>query len=85
MSAMQQPDWTPIPDQWQVEELAKATRNNPVVCVSEGIPADTMRRLFAQPSPTVEQAVADALAVHGPDATIAVIPKGPYVIPYVRP
>ena len=85
MAAMQRPDWTPIPDQWQVEELAKATRHNPVVCVSEGIPAATMARLFATPSPTVEQAVADALTVHGMDATIAVIPKGPYVIPYVRP
>ena len=81
--AMQQPDWEPIPDQWQVEELAKATRNNPVVCVSEGISDDVMGRLFAAPAPTVEAAVSDALAVHGPGATVAVIPKGPYVIPYI--
>ena len=29
---------------------------------------------------SVEQAVADALAEYGPQATIAVIPKGPYVL-----
>lgn len=81
--SMQQPGWEPIPDQWQVEELAKATRNNTVVCISDGIPASTMERLFAKPAPSVEQAVSDALAVHGPQATIAVIPKGPYVLPYV--
>ena len=28
----------------------------------------------------VEQAVADSLAEYGPDARIAVIPKGPYVL-----
>lgn len=83
VASMQGLDWQPVPDQWQVEELAKATRHNPVVCVSEGIPDGVMARLFASPAPTVEAAVADALTVHGPDSTIAVIPKGPYVIPYV--
>ncbi|MBM4070446.1 MAG: hypothetical protein FJ271_16050 [Planctomycetes bacterium] len=29
------------------------------------------------------QAVADSLTEHGPTARIAVIPKGPYVLPYV--
>jgi len=81
---MQRPNWQPIPDQWQVEELAKATRNNGVTCISGGISASTMERLFAKPAPTVEQAVSDALAIHGPNATVAVIPKGPYVIPYIR-
>ncbi len=83
MAGMQRPDWEPIPDQWQVEELAKAVRHNPVVCVTEGIPDETMARLFASPAASVESAVAAALAVHGPDASVAVIPKGPYVIPYV--
>ena len=31
----------------------------------------------------VERAVADCLAEYGPSARIAVIPKGPYVLPYV--
>jgi hypothetical protein len=31
----------------------------------------------------VEQAVADCLVEYGPKARIAVIPKGPYVLPHV--
>ncbi len=81
---MQQPDWQPVPDQWQVEELAKAVRFNPVVCVTGGIPADTLAKLFVSPAASIEAAVSSALAVHGEDAKIAVIPKGPYVIPFVQ-
>jgi hypothetical protein len=36
--------------------------------------------LFVEPAASVEAAVADALVEHGPNATIAVIPKGPYVM-----
>jgi hypothetical protein len=36
--------------------------------------------LFVESAPSVERAVADSLAEYGPDATIAVIPKGPYVV-----
>jgi lactate racemase len=67
-------------DQWQVEELAKAKRHAKVKVVSDGLPAETLRRLFVEPAVSVEAAVAEALADHGPDATIAVIPKGPYVL-----
>jgi nickel-dependent lactate racemase len=78
---MAAPYWQPVPDQWQVEELAKATRDHTVLCVTEGIPADMLRRLHVIPAPTVEEAVRAAIVVHGTDARIAVIPKGPYVIP----
>ena len=83
MARMQEPDWRPVPDQWQIEELAKAVRSNTVVCVTDGIPAETLSKLFVTPAPSVEAAVASALAVHGEDAKIAVIPKGPYVLPFV--
>ena len=83
MTQMQEPDWQPVPDQWQVEELAKAVRFNTVICVTGGIPDETLKRLFVTPAASVEAAVAFALAVHGQDATIAVIPKGPYVLPFV--
>jgi hypothetical protein len=36
-----------------------------------------------EPAPSVEQAVADCLKEYGPQARVAVIPKGPYVLPYV--
>lgn len=69
-----------VMDQWQIEELAKAKRHANVKVVSDGLPADTLRRLYIEPAPSVEAAVADSLAEYGPDATIAVIPKGPYVL-----
>jgi nickel-dependent lactate racemase len=78
---MATPDWEPIPDQWQVEELAKATRHHTVLCVTEGIPLDVLPRLHVSPATSVEEAVRAATEVHGSNARIAVIPKGPYVIP----
>jgi len=85
VAAMQRPGWTYLPDQWEVEELAKAVRHNTVYCVCDpsAIPPDVLGRLFVTPAAAVEEALAKALAVHGPDATIAAIPKGPYVIPFV--
>ena len=70
-------------DQWQLEELAKVRRKAKVKVVSDGLPAETLDGLFVESAPSVEQAVADSLAEYGPDATIAVIPKGPYVLAQV--
>jgi nickel-dependent lactate racemase len=73
-----------ILDQWQLEELAKVRRKARVKMVSDGLPADVLAGLFVEPAPSVEAAVADALAEHGPGARIAVIPSGPYVMPTLR-
>ena len=70
-------------DQWQAEELAKVRRKAKVKVVSDGLPAETINSLFVESVPTVEQAVAESLAEYGPEATIAVIPKGPYVLAQV--
>jgi nickel-dependent lactate racemase len=67
-------------DQWQLEELVKVRRKARVIVVSDGLPADTLRGLFVDAAPTVELAVAEALERHGPGASIAVIPEGPYVL-----
>jgi nickel-dependent lactate racemase len=69
-----------VMDQWQLEELAKVRRKAKVKVVTDGLSPETLARLFVHPAPSVEAAVADSLAEHGPDATIAVIPKGPYVL-----
>jgi lactate racemase len=69
-----------VMDQWLMEELAKVRRHAKVKVVSDGLPAETLRRLFVEPATSVENAVAEALVEHGPAATIAVIPKGPYVM-----
>jgi nickel-dependent lactate racemase len=36
--------------------------------------------MFIRTAPSVEDAIADALQVHGPEARIAVIPRGPYTL-----
>ena len=69
-----------VMDQWQLEELAKIRRKAKIKVVSDGLAPETLNRLFVESAPSVEAAVADSLAEYGPDATIAVIPKGPYVI-----
>ncbi|MCA9118231.1 MAG: nickel-dependent lactate racemase [Planctomycetaceae bacterium] len=70
-----------ILDQWQLEEMAKVLRKARVRYVSDGLPASTLNGLFVEAVPSVEQAVAEALAEYGPEARIAVVPKGPYVLP----
>jgi nickel-dependent lactate racemase len=70
-------------DQWQLEELAKVRRKAKVKMVSDGLPPSVIDELFVESAPSVEQAVADSLAEYGPNARIAVIPKGPYVLPRV--
>ncbi|MBI3863819.1 MAG: nickel-dependent lactate racemase [Planctomycetia bacterium] len=72
-----------VMDQWQLEEMAKVCRKAKVKIVSDGIPAETLNGLFVEAAPSVEQAVAESLSEYGPTATIAVIPKGPYVLPAV--
>jgi nickel-dependent lactate racemase len=72
-----------VMDQWQLEELAKVVERCKVKVVSDGIAAETLRKCHVEPAATVEQAVADCLKQYGPSARIAVIPKGPYVLPYV--
>lgn len=72
-----------VMDQWQLEELAKVRRKANVRVVSDGLPADVLNGLFVTSAASVEQAVDEALAEHGPQATIAVIPKGPYVLAQV--
>jgi len=69
-----------VMDQWQLEELAKVRRKAKIKVVTDGLEPEVLNRLFVQSAPSVEAAVADSLSEYGPDATLAVIPKGPYVI-----
>jgi nickel-dependent lactate racemase len=72
-----------VMDQWQLEELAKVVDRCKVKVVSHGLPPQTLRRCYVEPAASVEQAVTESLAKYGPAARVAVIPKGPYVLPYV--
>jgi lactate racemase len=70
-------------DQWQLEELARVCRKAKPRFVTKGLAPDVLSSLFVESAPSVEQAVADALREYGPQARIAVVPKGPYVLPVV--
>jgi nickel-dependent lactate racemase len=68
-------------DQWQLHEHAKVLRRaSEVFSLSEGIPADLLSQCFVSPVDSVEEGVEHALAKYGEDASIAVIPEGPYVL-----
>ncbi len=72
-----------VMDQWQLEEQAKVADKCRVKVVTDGLSAEALRKCYVEAAPTVERAVADSLAEYGPAARVAVIPKGPYVLPYV--
>lgn len=71
-------------DQWEVEELCKALKKAEVYLFTEGISPDDVRDYLVEPIPSVEAGIARAIDRHGPSATIAAIPKGPYVMPRLR-
>lgn len=72
-----------VMDQWQLEEFAKVVARCRVKVVSGGLAPALLRTFHVEPAPSVERAVADCLAEYGPAARVGVIPKGPYVLPYV--
>jgi nickel-dependent lactate racemase len=81
-------DRGPVPrtcamDEWQLLMLSKVLDRCRVKVVTDGLSADVLRRCHVEPAGTVEQAVADSLSEYGPRARVAVIPKGPYVLPCV--
>ena len=77
---LEDPDFFCI-DQWQLQEHAKVLRHaGEVLSLSGGIPREQLARCFVTPLETVEEGVERALAGHGPDASMAVIPEGPYVL-----
>src|SRR6516165_8040728 len=65
-----------VMDQWQLEELAKVVRRCKVKVVSHGLSAEILRKCHVEPAASVESAVAESLAEYGPQAQVAVIPKG---------
>jgi nickel-dependent lactate racemase len=70
-------------DEWQLLMFKKVLQHCRVRVVSGGLSPEVLRRCRVEPAATVEEAVAEALAEYGRTATVAVIPKGPYVLPVV--
>ncbi|HOO56597.1 MAG TPA: nickel-dependent lactate racemase [bacterium] len=71
------------PDQWQVEKLLEALRKVNITLVTEGLSAVEKEFAGVDTAPTLDDALEKAIAEHGADAAVAVIPEGPYVIPCV--
>ncbi|RPH37218.1 nickel-dependent lactate racemase [bacterium] len=67
-------------DQWQLEECAKAVRHAEVVLMSPSIHREYAGKLFIRTAESVEKALEEGVKVLGSDASVAVIPKGPYTL-----
>lgn len=68
-------------DEWQLVMLKKVLNHCRVKVVSNGLTPEVLRNCRVEPAVSVEVAVAESLNEYGPAARIAVIPKGPYVLP----
>ena len=68
-----------VVDQWEFEMQVRVLAHAETVMVSDGMTHEDMRSCFVTPASSVEEAVKAALARHGANAKIAVIPQGPYV------
>jgi nickel-dependent lactate racemase len=71
-------------DQWMLQHLCQALRRCRVLLASDGLPLDSLRQLLVEPFRDPAQALASALAGRPPDARVAVLPQGPYVLATVR-
>ena len=72
-------------DQWEIEELVKALKKGKIYFYTDGLSDDDVRDCLVEPVSSVEAGIERALKRHGAGATIAVVPRGPYVIPRVVP
>lgn len=67
-------------DQWYAQFTQIMRRAGEILNVSSGFPRSEQAECFVTPVDSVEQAVEMALAKHGADASIAVMPEGCYVL-----
>jgi nickel-dependent lactate racemase len=71
-------------DQWQLEKLALVTTRQPVLYYVPGLPKEYHGKLWGRSFARIEEAIAALLEGLPQDATIAVIPEGPYVLAKAR-
>ncbi len=69
-------------DEWQTEMQLKSTRMGRVRLFTTGLDAEERSLTCVDAISSVDGALAEALAASG-DASLAVIPEGPYVVPVV--
>ncbi len=71
-------------DQWQLEECAKAARHADVIIVSPRLHREFNGKLFIRTAETLDDALRLGREKLGPEASIAVIPQGPYTLVSVQ-
>jgi nickel-dependent lactate racemase len=69
-------------DQWEAQIQAQVQLKAGVHVYADGLSDDELRRALVIPCRSVEETIAH-LRRQRPDATLAVLPDGPQVIPYV--
>jgi nickel-dependent lactate racemase len=67
-------------DQWQLEKLGLVTANAEILYYVPGLPSEYQGKLWGKAYPTANLAVEALTALLSPNASIAVIPEGPYVL-----
>jgi len=71
-------------DQWMIQELCNGLHRCDILYYTEGLTPEEVRKSLMRPVTTIEEGLDAALAQHGPDAKVLVIPEGPYVVPQLR-
>jgi hypothetical protein len=70
-------------DEWQTEMQLKPMRIGSIVLYSDGLSDADHALTGVARTRSVEDAIAQSVAAQG-DPSIAVIPEGPYVVPFAR-
>jgi lactate racemase len=73
-----------VPDQWQLEKLALVALKHPILFYTPGIARNDLGALGQHSFSTAEEAIANLIADLPRDATIAVVPDGPYAYARVQ-
>ncbi len=72
-----------VPDQWQVQVLARVLCRARVGVHASGLGEADLRSAHLSAVPDIAAAVAAELAAAGPGARVCVLPEGPQTIPFV--
>ncbi|NLY49390.1 MAG: nickel-dependent lactate racemase [Firmicutes bacterium] len=69
-----------LPDQWQVQVLARILAERQVIVVTEGVERELLEEMYLTWAPDLDTALRLAFEQHGAGAKVAVIPDGVQVI-----
>ena len=72
------------PDQWQVEKLSQALDAARVKMYSPNLSEKDFSLTFTERIDSIESGIELCLQKLGPAAKIAIVPEGPYVIPFLK-